>query len=350
MNTNNHDELIELRESLADNYSASDLESASEEELQDMKADIELYEFLDEEVNLFKESTIQTKEQLIASVRETKAKYQKEASSNKSEHTLAFYEILNSLLNRFEVAIRGTLLPEPLNDWWCYSYEITDIGINLLMNHFSWSHDYGRSYSCWRDEAFVMLEIPAKLLTVSEYAEAYGVQPVTVRQWIRRAKLRNVVKVGREWRIPELTEKPEARGYLPCKYSWSEVLTDLPEKYSFLSEFKFARFWQDEKNDNRFCVQFITDIGNEKYNDLFEEEDADPEDFTTAILGIYPNLTISEKVILLLTAKEREELEMYMIGNPLIRCTSIKSRTGALAYSIAEFGDGDYDGVSVDYA
>lgn len=354
MNLNHHNEFAELRKSLAGNYYASDLESASLEELQDMRADIELHEFLDDEIDRFKESVIRTKEQLIASIKATSVKYQEEATSAESEHSPAFYEILNNLLDRFGLAVQCTSLPDPLNDWWSYSYEITDAGINLLMNHFSWSHDYGGSYDCRRDETFVLLEVSAKLLTVSEYAETYCVQPVTVRQWIRRAKLRNVVKVGREWRIPELTEKPEARGYRSCKYSWSEILTDLPEKYGFLSAFRSAWFWQDEEADNRFCVQFSADIvnliGDEKYGNLFNEQGEYPEDLISEILGSYPELTISEDGILLLTAKEREELELYMIGNPLIRCTSINSRTGALAYSIAEFGDGDYDGISVDYA
>lgn len=348
MSQNYQDELTKLREELASSYSASDLESASPEELQDMKADVELYEFLDGEIGNFRDTVIQTKDRLMESIKKTRIKYQEEASSATNEHSPAFYEILNNLLKRFEFAVQCTSLPDPLNDWWSYSYEITDAGINLLMNHYSWSHNYGGSYGCRRDEIFVLLEISAKLLTVSEYAETYGVQPVTVRQWIRRAKLRNVVKVGREWRIPELTEKPEGRGYCSCKYSWSEDLADLPEKYGFLSAFESAWFWQDDENDSRFCVQFFPDtirlIKDERYDELLNESGECAEDLVSKILGKYPDLTISEDGILLLTAKEREELELYMIGNPLIRCTRINSRTDALAYSIAEFGEGDYDG------
>ena len=331
-------DLSELREILSFNYSASDLEDASLEELQDMKADIELYEFLDGEGDNFSQANIRNKEQLLKSIQDTRAKYGKEAATEERKHAPAFYEALDNLLEKFERMVRCTVLPDPLNDWWSYSYEITDGGINLLMNHFSWDHGYGGSYDCRRDETFMLLESPAKLLTVSEYAKVYGVESVTVRQWIRRAKIRSAVKVGREWRIPELAEVPRERGYRSCQYSWSEALTDLPEKYGFLSAFKGARLWQDEEDSNRFSVEFFSStIGMETDEEIAMRREA---------LEKYPDLSVMEDGVLLLTGKEREELELYMIGNPLIRCASIDSREGALAYSIAEFGNDYGDGFS----
>jgi len=329
----------ELRELLSSNYSASDLESATLEELQELRADIELDEFLSGEIDIFNDSNILNREQLLKSIQEVRVQYQKEAGSDEERRTPVFYEIVDNLLEEFELKVRCMVLPDPLNDWWSYSYEITDGGINLLMNHFSWSHNCGSSYDCRRDETFILLEIPAKLLTVSEYAQVYGVETVTVRQWIRRAKIRSAVKVGREWRIPELAEVPMERGYRPCQYSWSEVLTGLPEKYGFLSAFKGAQLWQDEEDCNRFYVAFFSTT---TYLEIDKEVVARHK-----VLGKYPDLSVTEDGTLLLTVKEREELEMYMISNPLIRCTSINSRKGALAYSIAEFGNGDYDGVSV---
>ena len=42
------------------------------------------------------------------------------------------------------------------------------------------------------------------MITVSEFAELHGVQSVTVRQWIRRGKLRAIKKQGRDWLIADL--------------------------------------------------------------------------------------------------------------------------------------------------
>lgn len=353
-----HDELTQLREALSSNYSESDLESASYEELLGMKADIELYEFLEGEIDNFAKENIRSYEGLIKSIQETKTQYQNEANSGERKHAPAFYSVLDSLLSKFEHRVRCTALPDPLNDWWSYSYEISDSGITLLMNHFSWDH-YGNSYDYRRDEAFVLLEIPAKLLTVSEYAQIYGVEPVTVRQWIRRAKIRSAVKAGKEWRIPELAEVSKERGYRPCLYSWSKPLTDLPEKYAFLSEFQSARFWQDEESNDFFCVELYTNrIGLELESDDGWEclQEGAPAVMiaennslclTNNILKKYLNLNITEEGILRLTAKEREDLELYMISNPQVRCFNINSREGALAYNIVEFGNGYGDGASI---
>ena len=78
------------------------------------------------------------------------------------------------------------------------------------------------------------------------------------------------------WRIPELAEVSKERGYRPRLYSWSKPLTDLPEKYAFLSEFKKARFWQDEESNDFFCVELYADQigleveGNEDWECLQE--------------------------------------------------------------------------------
>lgn len=54
--------------------------------------------------------------------------------------------------------------------------------------------------------------LPCELMTVAEYAELSGVTVITVRQWIRRGKLRTARKNGRDWLIPSLSMPPQ-RGY-----------------------------------------------------------------------------------------------------------------------------------------
>ena len=64
-------EIAQLREELASNYTESDLDCASLEELLEMKADIELYEFLDGEIENFTKENICSRDDLIKSIRET---------------------------------------------------------------------------------------------------------------------------------------------------------------------------------------------------------------------------------------------------------------------------------------
>ena len=67
------------------------------------------------------------------------------------------------------------------------------------------------------DERFCLMNYPVETLTVEEFSSKNNIKPVTVRQWIRRGKLRNVTKIGGEWRIPAITDLP-SRGYTPVTY------------------------------------------------------------------------------------------------------------------------------------
>lgn len=77
-------------------------------------------------------------------------------------------------------------------------YEITAFGIELLLNRHEWTHDCGNGYDCQRWKELTLLQIPVKMLTTGEFAQLRGVEDVTVRQWIRRGKIRTAVKYGNE--------------------------------------------------------------------------------------------------------------------------------------------------------
>ena len=291
-----------------------------------IKRELEMDGFLCEEIQEFKKQSIRTKESLLQSIDETRKKFESERISNKGEHAEAFYKSLDKLLEHLTVELYATILPEPLNDWWYYSYEITSTGIKLMLNCLSWSCDYDNgNYDCSRQQKFVLVNIPAALLTVSEYAQKYGVGPGTVRQWIRRAKIRSAVKAGREWRIPELAELRKERDYLPCRYTWSAALADIPEKYTFLKDFDVADFIQDSEDKTRFYI-YPYSSEDARYGTFFANPELDcsfanPElyDKTLEVLSRYPGLNLTKEGAVCLTGKEREELELYMIGNPLVQ-------------------------------
>ena len=129
-----------------------------------------------------------------------------------------------------------------------------------------------------------VIEFPAKILTVDEYAESIGVKSGTVRQWIRRAKIRSAFKQGQEWRIPELS-RPVKRGYIDTKYAWTEELTDVPKGYKYLSK--------------PSSVSIHQDMDDKKYYELWVSA---PEG---GLANIYR-----------LTEAEREKLELYLISKP----------------------------------
>lgn len=321
---------------------AADNQELCEDELKELAADLELEEFLSDEIHTFEHETLRTKSALCESVDKTRQRYHVEAASGNCIHSDFFYSVLDRLLAKFGEELITKTLPEPLNDWWSYSYAITSYGIKLYMNYHSWSHSYEGSFDCSRIGEIMVFDVPVKMLTVSEYASMNGVAPVTVRQWIRRAKIRSAVKYGREWRIPELAEMPKEKRYIPCHYNWKSTLSDLPEKFAYLNEFKSAFIEQDENDKDKFYLSLSVVMPGElsRFMDTDEETSQDAElDRIKDVFTDRQDVQITSEGKLILTSKERAELELYMISNPLIQCQTLAHHS----HQIDEIGTGYCD-------
>lgn len=150
-------------------------------------------------------------------------------SQDDTRHSAAYYHVVNELLKKFQKKLVSTRLFTELEDWWAYELTLSYDGIYLFCNHYNFhglAPDNKLDMVC--DHEFILLSVKSELLTVEQYAEQYGVESVTVRQWIRRGKIRTATKYGKEWRIPILTEPP-TRGYSPASYSGKQPLTELPK-------------------------------------------------------------------------------------------------------------------------
>lgn len=81
-----------------------------------------------------------------------------------------------------------------------------------------------------------LYSVPFPVLSCADFAVRCGVDQGTVRQWIRRGKLRSAFKMGRDWMIPA-TATPPVRGFVPGRY---DVVSSIPEdatkRYPFLSK------------------------------------------------------------------------------------------------------------------
>ena len=314
--TNVLDEAEQLRNDLCSYFDTEYLNSLVLEELQDLYDQVKLEEFLPGELEFFQEASITSKDQLLASIRRCRDEYAQASVSDDPGHTPGFYKTLDRLLDEFYYKVLHTTLPEPLPDWWSYSYVITTGGIQLYLDHYDWS--CGADYNCYKNEGLAFLDVPAKHLTVSKFAEIYGIEEVTVRQWIRRGKIRSAMKLGKEWRIPELAELPKHRGYVACRYYWKEELTDLPDKFSFLNEFESAKFEQAYNNADLYLITL--DLRTTKSNQYISENTKKTKG--RKILRQYPDLQLDKKGRIKMTREDREELELYMIANPFVYCNS----------------------------
>lgn len=155
---------------------------------------------------------------------------------NNPQHSIHYYNALSSLLNKVVIEIfRRNIFDAP--DGWYYSFEVSNKNARLFLKHI---HDLvpcernnqsGRGgYTVEFDECFSIINYPVKSLSVEEYANRVNTQPVTVRQWIRRGKLRNAFRLGGEWRIPSISDVPP-RGYLPVTYYVNREYVPFPSKF-----------------------------------------------------------------------------------------------------------------------
>lgn len=189
------------------------------------------------------------------------------------------------LLKEFRSKIALSPVFDAPADWWAFSFEIASTAITLNLEHYAKVEFDGDEIADTQvDASFPLIQVKAKLLTVEEYAEQYGVLPVTVRQWIRRGKLRTAVKAGYIWMIPELTTLP-TRGYSTAEYEWDRKGAYFPEGYEYLSGYSHAELTQDTEDRNLYHAYLS---GGKK------------------------------DTVMDLTIKEREALELVLITQPFV--------------------------------
>lgn len=207
----------------------------------------------------------------------------------------AFYTLLLAVLKSFVNDIENAVLFEELPDWWIYDYDLEYDHFSMFIEHIAEIEIDDKTFErrCFFSDArYELVRLPFRMLSVSDYASQYNVEEGTVRQWIRRGKIRTCSKVGSEWRIPILTVPPK-RGYESAQYTWQVEMEDLPEEYKYLNDYKLATFYQDRELSDKYHV-FLTSKNTTKRHGLMNKE-------------------------LILDAKEREKLELIMIARPEIR-------------------------------
>jgi hypothetical protein len=102
---------------------------------------------------------------------------------------------------------------------------------------------------------------------VEQYAAMHEVEPVTVRQWIRRGKLRHAKKNGRDWLIPDTEDKPR-RGFTSVQYIVEKEAQIESDEFPLLSLCESIFILQDENNKTKF-ICYLNNYKN-KFNSKLE--------------------------------------------------------------------------------
>lgn len=203
---------------------------------------------------------ITTKLDLLEDVRKRSEKLLR-SISNSTQHTISYYNQYKAQLDMFYEQIKKTVLPNRLEPYWRYTYEFTPSGSILLLEHVKEleatvdadpADEMITSETV--DQTFFLFAIEGDFLTVDEYAKKYDVEAVTVRQWIRRGKLKTAQKVGKEWIIPALTDIP-SRGYEGGQYRIRGTCDDAPDEFSYLKDFKLITIWQSGTDKSLYHIK-----------------------------------------------------------------------------------------------
>lgn len=210
-----------------------------------------------------------------------------------NERPAAYYHNIRKLLRGLWYQVNSAVLPDPLPTLWSYKVVLDLYGAKLLLMHtkeeslFIDAKDSDEIVVTQEfDAEYVMLQWRTVLFTVEEYAENYGVNVGTVRQWIRRGKIRTAIKEGSEWRIPELTPPP-TRGYKTGTYITQE-LTEVPKALSYIQGCSSITISRDE------CMKDSYHVLMQKNQDNNDE-------------------VVSEERTI--TEEERGKLEVFLIGS-----------------------------------
>lgn len=192
----------------------------------------------------FKENEIQNKDDLLYSLRSMYDNFDSDASAPQSRK-----EMLEKFINHIE----AMQLPR-CDDWWFYSYDFTRFGMVLDMCHCAeFAVESDDEFTMTIDEDFTVTEVTCDMMTVAEFAALHHVQPVAVRQWIRRGKLRAIKKQGRDWLIASIAEKP-SRNYKPVRYEWDCMVREMYKDFPFLKGYNTLRISQNIEDKALFDI------------------------------------------------------------------------------------------------
>ena len=247
---------------------------------------------------MFNAAMLRNKRELIESLEDFMRHYKEpNAEEDYSEEQRA---VILDICGKFLDKIKNADIPEVIRPFCCYEYNLKHDGMFLARIQYS---DITFNDNGWMESATIisenmLIKVTCDYLSVNEYARLSGVTDITVRQWIRRGKLRTAKKFGREWKIPALSAPPK-RGYEPATYIWRQLSESIQSEYPFLPVSGRMELFQDKTDKKCFHARVYDDSTNEGQSyqlsasdcerlelKLISEDDIEVESFSDFIMFV----------------------------------------------------------------
>ena len=156
------------------------------------------------------------------------------------------------LCEKFVAAVRKCKLPILTELWWYYEYRFLENSMELNLCQADEIEVENDEISCMTSSVeHTLITVECDYLTVEQYAAMHNVESVTIRQWIRRGKLRHAKKNGRDWLIPDTEDKPR-RGFTSVQYIIENEAKIESDEFPLLAVSESISIFQDKNNKNKF--------------------------------------------------------------------------------------------------
>ncbi len=218
---------------------------------------------MDRKEELFREQYLFTQEDILNSV-ELLIEHEEHHIEPKYSPETANRRV--KLWKKFLASVKKCKLPVLSALWWFYDYQFSGDCIELNLcnaDEIDIEDDLISSISFTCEHT--VLSVECDYLTVEQFAAVLGVEPVTVRQWIRRGKLRYAKKSGQGWLIPEIEDKPQ-RGFTSVQYVIEDESHIESDVFPMLSACDLVSIFQDDTDKKKYICIFentSTNLRNE---------------------------------------------------------------------------------------
>ncbi|MEA4900736.1 helix-turn-helix domain-containing protein [Desulfitobacterium sp.] len=198
---------------------------------------------------LFREDNLFTREDVLKSL---ELFIERKKLNKKSGYSNELVKNRVKLCEKFILAVEKCKLPALTELWWFYEYQFLGNSMELnLCQADEIEVENGVISGMTSTVEHTLITVECDYLTVEQYAAMHNVKPVTIRQWIRRGKLRHAKKNGRDWLIPDIEDKPR-RGFTSVQYIVENNVHIESDEFPLLAICESISIFQDEDNKNKF--------------------------------------------------------------------------------------------------
>ncbi len=226
------------------------------------------------------------------------------------------------LMKEFRVKLESSPIPTLEQPFFCYEITITDVEISLSMleyNEIKFDKE-GSIEEATSSETPDIVHVRVPFIAIDEFASQRGVKTATVRQWIRRGKLRNAERRGSNWFVASTEGKPE-RGFSSGTYYCDSDEGDLSDHFPLPKGSRSIYLQQDGSS----CAECVASVYGADGNliDKLQLNQSNREKLEHALIAasdvVFESTFIDGIIEKVASAEETEEL-IYDKNDKIAQC------------------------------